>query len=97
MRKNRKHRPQGKRFTGVWLIFIAVFVIELFAYAWCRVESTQVGYAIEEELRLRERQTAARKNLVIELAHLKAPDRIERLGRELGLAPPTTEQIQVTP
>lgn len=93
----RKRRSSGKRFTTVWLAIIVVFILELFAYAWCRVESTQVGYTIEKELRLRERQMAARKNLAIELAHLKSPGRIKQLGRDLGLAPPTVEQIKVIP
>ncbi len=97
MPANRKRSPGTQRYTLVWLALIGAFLLELFAYAWCRVESTRVGYAIETELRLRERQTAARKNLTIELAHLKSPDRIERLGRGLGLAAPRTDQIRVVP
>ncbi len=81
----------------IWLTIIGLFVVELFAYTWCRVECTRVGYDIENELRLRQRQAAARKNLTIELARLKSPGRIERLGRSMGLMPPGTGQIKVIP
>lgn len=95
--RKRKRQSPGKKFTVIWLAVIVVFILELFTYAWCRVESTQAGYTIEREHRLRERQMAARKNLAIELAHLKSPDRIKRLGKDLGLAPPTVKQIKVIP
>jgi hypothetical protein len=97
MATNKKQRPPGRRNTVVWLTIIGLFVMELFAYTWCRVECTRVGYDIENELRLRQRQTSARKNLTIELARLKSPGRIERLAGALGLMPPTTGQIKVIP
>lgn len=97
MARNKKQRATAGRSTMVWLTIIGLFVMELFAYTWCRVECTRVGYDIENELRLRQRQTAARKNLTIELARLKSPSRIERLARALGLMPPGTGQIKVIP
>ncbi|MFZ7125965.1 MAG: hypothetical protein ACOWWM_07400 [Desulfobacterales bacterium] len=97
MANNRKSMPAATGVTAAWLVITVIFILELFAYAWCRMECVHIGYAIEEELGVRERQAAARKNLTIELAHLKSPGRIERLGRDLGLAPPVTEQIKVIP
>ena len=70
-------------------------MVELFAYTWCRVQCVRMGYEITAASRTYEQQRTIRKNLAIELARLKAPKRIEALGRQLGLAPPTTRQIVV--
>ena len=79
----------------VWLCIMLIFIVELFAYTWCRVQSVRMGYEIAAETRIYEQQRTIRKNLAIELARLKAPKRIEALGRQLGLAPPATRQIVV--
>jgi len=79
----------------IWLVIMIVFIVELFAYTWCRVQCVRLGYEIATETRIYEAQRTIRKNLAIELARLKAPKRIEALGRQLGLAPPATRQIVV--
>ena len=79
----------------IWLFIMLVFIVELFAYTWCRVQCVRLGYEIANETRTYEAQRTIRKNLAIELARLKAPKRIEALGRQLGLAPPATRQIVV--
>ena len=87
------HRAQSMK--TIWLAIMLVFIAELFAYTWCRVQNVRVGYEIAAETRAYEQQRTIRKNLAIELARLKAPNRIEALGRQLGLAPPATRQIIV--
>ena len=89
----RHNRPQGLK--TVWLTIMLVFMVELFAYTWCRVQCVRMGYEITAETRNYDQQRTTRKNLAIELARLKAPKRIEALGRQLGLAPPATRQIVV--
>ncbi|MGD9329661.1 MAG: hypothetical protein PVJ53_00030 [Desulfobacterales bacterium] len=79
----------------IWLVIMLVFIMELFAYTWCRVQCVRIGYEIATQRRNYDQQRTIRKNLAIELARLKAPKRIEALGRQLGLAPPTTRQIVV--
>ena len=88
-------RNRTSSMKTVWLCIMLVFIAELFAYTWCRVQSVRVGYEIAAENRTYEQQRTVRKNLAIELARLKAPNRIEALGRKLGLAPPATRQIVV--
>ena len=88
-------RRQARGMKTIWLCIMLVFIAELFAYTWCRVQSVRVGYEIAAENRTYEQQRTVRKNLAIELARLKAPNRIEALGRKLGLAPPTPRQIVV--
>lgn len=89
----KKNRPQGM--NAIWLAIMLVFMVELFAYTWSRVQCVRMGYEITRETRAYEQQRTIRKNLAIELARLKAPKRIEDLGRQLGLAPPATRQIVV--
>ena len=88
-------RSRNQNLKTIWLAVMLVFIAELFAYTWCRVQSVRMGYEIAAETRTYEQQRTIRKNLDIELARLKAPNRIEALGRKLGLAPPATRQIVV--
>ena len=84
-----------QRIKTIWLAIMLVFMVELFAYTWCRVQCVRMGYEITAATKAYEQQRTIRKNLAIELARLKAPKRIEALGRQLGLAPPATRQIVV--
>ena len=89
--KSRK-RQSG---TAIWLAVMIVFMAELFAYTWCRVQSIRMGYEIAAENRKLQQQNVIHKNLTVELAHMKSPKRIEALGRQLGLITPSTRQIVV--
>ena len=88
-------RSRNQNLKAIWLAVMLVFIAELFAYTWCRVQSVRMGYEIAAETKTYEQQRTIRKNLDIELARLKAPNRIEALGRKLGLAPPAPRQIIV--
>ena len=79
----------------IWLAIMLVFIAELFAYTWSRVQCVRMGYEITAATRTYDQQRTIRKNLAIELARLKAPKRLEALGQQLGLAPPETRQIVV--
>lgn len=91
--KAAQNRVQGMK--TIWLAIMLVFIVELFAYTWSRVQCVRMGYEIATQSRSYEQQRTIRKNLAIELARLKAPKRIEALGRQLGLTPPATRQIVV--
>jgi hypothetical protein len=88
-------KKAGGRMAVVWLAIMLVFIAELFAYTWCRVQSIRVGYAIAAENRRYQHQNMIRKKLTVELAHMKSPKRIDALGRQLGLVTPSTRQIVV--
>jgi cell division protein FtsL len=71
-----------------------LFLIELLFYAWVRVQCTNSGYAMAEETKKQQALIALQNNLKIELARLKAPERIARIARnQLGLDVPKSEQI----
>ncbi len=88
-------RKTGGSLAVIWLAIMLVFIAELFAYTWCRVQSIRVGYAIAAENRRYQHQSMIRKKLTVELAHMKSPKRIEALGRQLGLVTPATRQIVI--
>ena len=85
----------GGRLALAWLAIMLVFIAELFAYTWCRVQSIRMGYAIAAENRRYHQQSMIRKKLTVEIAHMKSPKRIDALGRKLGLVTPSTRQIVV--
>ncbi len=92
--KSFKHQ----RFTWVWFLFMALFMVELFSYTWCRVQCTRIGYEISRAAADQKKGLAIRNNLKIELARLKSPQRIARIARErLGLITPKPEQTIIIP
>ena len=96
-RKTRKKNGNVK-ITGIWIIFMAVFIVELFIYTWCRVNCIGVGYEISEETKKQHELMALQNNLKIELASLKSPERISKIAKnQLGLKAPTKSQMIVIP
>lgn len=84
--------------TGIWIIFMSVFVGELFLYTWCRVNYIGVGYEISQEIQKQHELIALQNNLKIELASLKSPERIAKIAKnQLGLITPTKNQTIVIP
>jgi len=96
-RKTRKKNGDVKK-TGIWIIFMAVFIAELFLYTWCRVNFIDVGYEISRETKKQNELIALQNNLKIELASLKSPERISKIAKDqLGLKAPTKSQTIVIP
>lgn len=97
VRKTRKKNGDVK-ITGIWIIFMAVFISELFLYTWCRVNYIDVGYEISKETKKQHELIALQSNLKIELASLKSPERIAKIAKDqLGLKAPTKSQTIVIP
>lgn len=77
---------------------MSLFIVELFIYTWCRVQYVRTGYEITKASDHQRELVKIRQNLMIELARLKSPERIERIAKQqLGLITPTPEQIMVIP
>ncbi len=74
------------------------FLLSGFAYVWCRVQVVQLGYLLSDAHRINTRLLNDSKKLRLELARLKAPDRVERIAtQQLGLRHPTKNQIVLLP
>ena len=84
--------------TGVWVLILALFMGELLFYTWCRVQIVRVGIAISAERRKAEELNTLRNSLKIELARLKAPERISYIARrKLGLDMPEPSKTIMVP
>lgn len=74
------------------------FVLSGFGYVWCRVQVVQLGYLLSKIHREHTQLLNDNKKLHLELARLKAPERVERIAlQKLGLKRPSKEQIVVLP
>ena len=97
VRKTRRKNGDVTK-TGIWIIFMAVFIAELFLYTWCRVNCIDVGYDISRETKKQNEFIALQNNLKIELASLKSPERISKIAKDqLGLNAPTKSQTITIP
>lgn len=91
----RRLRPH---WVAVWVVLFVVFLGELLGYAWVRMQCVQTGYEISQLVQEQQRLSELQANLKIELARLKAPQRIARIaGEQLGMTLPSARQIVVLP
>ena len=95
LRAQRVRRAKVKESLFFLHLSLAVFFSILFvaSYLWLRLEIIKLGYEISEANRVRYELTEENKRLKIELATLRAPERIEKIGRRLGLHHPTGEEV----
>ncbi len=74
--------------------FLFIFLGEFYCFAWSRTQHRSTGYAITTQAQEHTKLTAQKKNLKIEVAVLKSPQRIERIARKkMGLKTPSQNQI----
>ena len=91
-------RRRNPKMLALWLSLLCVFIAELLVYTWVRVQCVRVGYEISALTREQQRLTELQANLKVELARLRAPQRIIRIAQEkLGLTLPTSKQMMVMP
>jgi cell division protein FtsL len=94
-RLNNLHKPKA---TVMLIIFMTVFLGELLFFTWCRVQTIGTGYEISKQTRQHQYLIDFQNNLKIELARLKSPERIAKIAKnQLGLIPPTQEQMIIIP
>lgn len=87
-----------KRIPWRWMLIFTLFMAELFFYTWCRVQCVQVGISLSAERRKQQELSTLQNSLKIELARLKAPERVMRIAQEnLGLRTPDPKQTIVVP
>ncbi|MGD8449909.1 MAG: cell division protein FtsL [Desulfobacterales bacterium] len=80
------------------IIFMAIFLMELLFFTWCRVQTIGAGYEISREAKRQQDLITLKNNLKVELARLKSPERIAKIAKnQLGLIAPTPEQMMVIP
>jgi cell division protein FtsL len=96
--KKGKKRFRSPIPVGIGVLLLLILMGEMLFYTWCRVQCIRTGYKITEEKKRNKDLINLQKNLQVELAGLKSPDRIGRIARErLGLIIPEPKQIIVIP
>ena len=100
MNRATSKRPAKKGlFAGgivLGLVLMGFFICELFVYAWCRVQYTSVGYEISRAREEQGRLIAIQKELQVELARLKSPERLAGISEtSMGLIMPSSRQMVV--
>lgn len=84
--------------TWIWALILVLFIGELLFYTWCRVQCVQAGIAISAERSKAEELRTLQNSLKIELARLKAPERISYIARKkLGLDMPEPSKTIMVP
>jgi len=80
------------------IIFMAIFLMELLFFTWCRVQTIGAGYEISREAKRQQDLITLKNNLKVELARLKSPERIAKIAKnQLGLTTPTPDQMMIIP
>lgn len=96
--KRKKKKARNPKVLAVSLAIMALFIAELLFYTWSRVQCVRARYEISEFKAEQQRLVTLQDNLTIELARLKAPQRIAKIARQqLGLIAPTTKQLIIIP
>jgi cell division protein FtsL len=67
-------------------------------YVWLQVQIVNLSYDLSRSQKQRKELVEINKKLRIQLANLKAPDRIEQIAlNQLGLRPPQRGQVEILP
>lgn len=91
--KQEENSPAGLGYS-VWIFVTSVIMAVALIYVWSHIHMTELEYQIARELSTREQLVEEQKRLKIELATLKAPQRIESIAREkLQMTYPEREQV----
>lgn len=78
-----------------WIIAVlAVATLAGLLYAFTSVRSLDLSYQLSKALKTQRQLRESSRRLLVELNHLRAPERLEREAQRLGLAAPRPEQIR---
>ena len=90
----READDKSRRDYLVVTVLAGMFLFGLFAYAWQHYQWIQYGYRIEEAQKKREQLAEAGRQLQLERASLRNPQRIDAIARrDLGMVFPAPGQL----
>lgn len=78
-------------FLGVCLVSLALF------HVWGRLQVVRVGYLLSTASKLRHQLEQENRELMLELASLNSPQRVEAIAARLGLREPQKNQVVILP
>jgi cell division protein FtsL len=91
-----KERVLGEKQKNLFFTLGMVFLVVIFfvLFVWSRLEVVNLGYRLSLVGRDQKEILRINRELKMEIASLKSPSRLEKLGREeLNLFPPDPKQI----
>lgn len=83
------------RAMGRVLLLAGLLVPAALGYVWLHVQRVRVAYQIEDLRGLRGELEERNRKLRLELLTLRAPGRVDREARQLGLREPAPDQVQL--
>lgn len=83
--------------VGVWILITMIFIAELFAYTWCRVQNVGLGYEISALSRECRQLMVIENKFKMQLALLKSPERLSIIAQSYGLVTPGPDMKLVLP
>jgi cell division protein FtsL len=99
--RRKPSRPKGTLFPAGLKGAVAlgiILVTGVIFYIWIQVQVVNLSYDLSRAQKQRKELVEINKKLRIQLANLKAPDRIEQIAlNQLGLRPPQRGQIEILP
>ena len=84
---------QRRREMGQFAIALVVLFGFVMLYAWQHFSAIEYGYKIEAAKTQREALSESNRELRLELASLRDPERIDGLARRMGLETPQVGQV----
>jgi cell division protein FtsL len=88
-----ERKSQGISLSSLIVVALVLMAVALL-YVWSHVNMTKLEYKVAEEMGIRERLLEEQKKLKVEVATLKAPQRIEVIGRnKLQMTYPERDQV----
>lgn len=97
---NKKRSGEGGLARADLRLVLLMFAIATAAglfYAYTAVHGLNLSFQASEALKEQRQLREVARRLTVELNHLRAPQRLEREGARLGLAPPKPNQIRSLP
>ncbi len=86
--------PQRRREIRMFTLAMSVIFVLCTVYVWQHFRSIEYGYNIEAAKAERERLTEENRELRLEEATLKSPDRIDAIAKKMGFDVPQAGQVQ---
>jgi len=99
--RRKPSREKGALFPpGLKYVFFlgGIMLVGIIFYTWLQVQIVNLSYDLSRAQKQRKELVEINKKLRIQLANLKAPDRIEQIAlNQLGLRPPQRGQVEMLP
>jgi cell division protein FtsL len=93
-----KERVLGEKQKNLFFTLATVLLVVIFfvLYVWSRLEVINLGYRISHVDKTQKELLRVNRELKLEIASLKSPSRLEKIGKEnLNLFPPDPRQIVI--